>query len=90
MRCTQSPVATATVSGGSLAAINFTTVGLGCTTAPAISLTGGAGTGAAATAINGAGEGQYTKGTTANGFVLTIPARSRAGAYTSVLTVSAS
>ncbi len=90
--CTQSPVATATVSGGSLAAINFTTVGLGCTTAPAISFTGGggAGGGAAATAIDGAGEGQYTKGTATNGFVLTIPARSRAGTYTSVLTVSAS
>ena len=88
--CTQNPVATATVSGGNLTTITFTTVGLGCTSAPVISFTGGGGSGAAATAINGAGEGSYTKGTTTNGFALTIPARSRAGAYTSIMTISAS
>ena len=88
--CTQNAVATATVSGGSLTAISFSTVALGCTSAPVISFTGGGGSGAAATAINGAGEGSYTKGTTANGFALTIPARSRAGTYTSTVTISAS
>ena len=88
--CTQNPVATATVnSGGNLNAITFTTVGLGCISAPVISFTG-SGSGAAATAINGAGEGVYTKGTTTNGFALTIPARSRAGTYTSTVTISAS
>ena len=87
--CTQNPVATATVSGGNLTAISFSTVALGCTSTPAISFTG-SGSGAAATAINGAGEGSYTKGTTTNGFALTIPARSRAGTYTSIMTISAS
>ncbi len=89
--CTQNPVATATVNGGgNLNTISFSTVGLGCTSAPVISFTGGGGSGGAATGINGAGEGSYTKGTTTNGFALTIPARSRAGTYTSTVTISAS
>jgi hypothetical protein len=87
--CTQNPVATATVSGGSLTGISFSTVGLGCTSAPAISFTGG-GSNGAATPINGAGEGSYTKSSATNGFALTIPARSRAGTYTSIMTISAS
>jgi len=88
--CTQEPAATATILAGNITAVNFSTVGLGCTTTPAISFTGGAGSNGAATAIDGAGEGSYTKSSTTNGFSLTIPARSRAGTYTSIMTISAS
>jgi|GEM_PF-3712342 hypothetical protein len=88
--CFQNPVATSTITGDQVSAINISTPGLGCTSAPTISFTGGDGSGAAAILISGAGEGQFVKNTVTNGFTMSIPAFIRPGAYSTVISFSIS
>ena len=88
--CTQNPTATATVNSGKLTGLVFTAPGLGCTSSPTVAFQGGGGSEASVVLIAGAGDGVYSKGTTANGFVLTIPGNSRVGVYNSVITISVS
>ena len=88
--CTQNPTATATVNSGKLTGLVFTAPGLGCSSSPTVAFQGGGGSEASVVLIAGAGDGVYSKGTTANGFVLTIPGNSRVGVYNSVITISVS
>jgi hypothetical protein len=89
--CTQQPIATVDGTAGTILGLNFSQPGLGCNSAPTVSIASpGGGTGAQIELINGAGEGTYTKSTVNNGFSLKIPAGTRAVTYTSVITFSVS
>jgi hypothetical protein len=77
--------ATATVSGGVVTALTITNVGSGYTSSPTVTLTG-SGTGATATALSGCGEGKYQKNL---GISFTLPAYTRSGTLSSLLTISA-